>query len=115
MFRPLNHKPPDEVNDYIGDDDDDDDDDDETERGEWKIQLVMQKRYISTKNFAETRTIYSASEAEEIFMCSDTEDVFNTLFNTILHRFYKYKKHQMIMKANLFLTVLNYYIIIFKK
>ena len=74
MFRPLNdHKPPDEVNDYIGDDDgdDDDDDDDETERGEWKIQLVMQKRYISTKNFAETRTIYSVKQKK--FLCVVTQ------------------------------------------
>ena len=35
----------------------------------------------------EIRTIYSASEPVEIFMCSDTEDVIDTLFNTISQRF----------------------------
>ena len=35
----------------------------------------------------EIRTIYSASEPVEIFMGSDTEDVIDTLFNTILQRF----------------------------
>ena len=36
--------------------------------GEWKIQLVMLNRCISSKNFEETRFIYSASENIEIFI-----------------------------------------------
>ena len=52
-----------------------------------EIQLVMQNSCISTTNFEETRIIYSASEPVEIFMGSDTEDVIDTLFNTILQRF----------------------------
>ena len=75
----------------------------------------MQNSCISTKNFEETRTIHSASESVEIFMGSDTEDVIDTLFNTILQRFQQAKKHQMIKEANLFLKVLNFHIIIFKK
>ena len=59
----------------------------ENDRAEWKIQLGMQNSCISTKNFEETRTIHSASEPVEIFMGSDTEDVIDTLFNTILQRF----------------------------
>ena len=51
------------------------------------IQLVMQNSCISTKNFEETRTLYSKSKPVEIFMGSDTEDVIDTLFNTILQRF----------------------------
>ena len=47
----------------------------------------MQNSYVSTKTFQEIRTIYSASEPVEIFMGSDTEDVIDTLFNTILQRF----------------------------
>ena len=47
----------------------------------------MQNSCISTRNFEETRTIYSASKQVEIFMNSDTEDVIDTLFNTILQRF----------------------------
>ena len=36
--------------------------DSDSDRAEWKIQLVMQNSCISTKNFEETHTIYSASE-----------------------------------------------------
>ena len=51
-----------------------------------KIQLVMQNNCISVKNFEDTRTIYSASKPIEIYMGSDTENVIDTLFNTILER-----------------------------
>ena len=47
----------------------------------------MQNSCISTKNFEETRTIYSKSKPIEIFMGSDTEDVVDKLFNTLLQRF----------------------------
>ena len=76
------HKPIDESNDKSSDNDDDD-----TDGAEWKIQLSMKNSCISTKNFEETRTIYSKSEPVEICMSSDTEDVIDTLFNTLLQRF----------------------------
>ena len=47
----------------------------------------MQNKCISAENIEETPTIYSASESIEIFMGSDTEDVIDTFFNTILQRF----------------------------
>ena len=47
----------------------------------------MQKNFISTIYFKETQTIYSESKPVEIFMHSDTEDVIDTLFSTILQRF----------------------------
>ena len=56
-------------------------------RAEWKIQLTIQNSCISTRNFEETRTIYMESEALEIFMGSDTNDVIDRLFNTLLQRF----------------------------
>ena len=56
-------------------------------RAEWKIQLAMQNNCISTKCFEETRTIYTKNEPAEIFMGSDTEDVIDKLFNTLLQRF----------------------------
>ena len=56
------------------------------ERGEWKVQLVMQNNCISVKNFEDTRTIYSASKPVEIFMGSDTENIVDMLFNKILNR-----------------------------
>ena len=56
-------------------------------RAEWKIQLTMQNSYISTRRFEETRTIYTKSEPVESFMGSNTEDVFDRLFNMLLQRF----------------------------
>ena len=59
-------------------------DDDGTGRTEWKSQLVIQNSCISTSE--ETRTIYSKSELVEIFMGSDTEEVIDALFNTLLQK-----------------------------
>ena len=56
-------------------------------RAEWKIQLTMQISCISTISFEETCTIYTKSEPVEIFMGTNTEDVNDRLFNTILQRF----------------------------
>ena len=47
----------------------------------------MQNSCISTKSFEETCTIYTKSEPVEIFMGSNTEDVIDKLFNTLLQRF----------------------------
>ena len=47
----------------------------------------MQNSCISTRSFEETRTIYTKSEPLEIFMRSNTEDVIDKLFNTLLQRF----------------------------
>ena len=55
-------------------------------RAEWKIQLVIKSNFISVKDFEDTRTIFSKSETVEIFMGSDTENIIDTLFNTILNR-----------------------------
>ena len=110
------HKPTDESNDESDESDDDDDYDDDTDRTERKIQLTMQNSCISNKSFEEeTGTICLQSEPVEIFMGSNTNDVIDRLFNTLYKDFNMHKKHQMIKKANLFLKVLNYYIIIFKK
>ena len=110
MIRPYlrnlinDHKPIEKLNNDSG-----------ADRAEWKIQLVMQNSCISTKNFEETCTIYSGSEPVEICKGSHTEDVIDTLLIQFYKDFNKCKKHQMIKEANLFLKVLNYYIIIFKK
>ena len=61
--------------------------DSDSDRAEWKIQLVMQNSCISTKNFEETRTIYSASKPVEIFMGTDTDDTIDRFFDTFLQRF----------------------------
>ena len=85
MIRPYlrdlinNHKPTIELNDEANDGD--------TERGEWKIQLVMQNSCIFTKNFEDTRAIYSASKPVEVFMDSDTNGAIDRLFDTTLQIF----------------------------
>ena len=56
-------------------------------RAEWKIQLTMQNSCISTRSFEDMLTIYTKSEPVEILIGSDTEDVIDKLFNTLLQRF----------------------------
>ena len=55
-------------------------------RAEWKIQLIITNNFISVKDFEDSRTIYSASKPVEIFMGSNTENVIDMLFNTILNK-----------------------------
>ena len=54
------------------------------DRGEWKIMLRMYIKCISTKPFNETRTMHPESKQVEFYIGSDTENVINTLFNTLL-------------------------------
>ena len=55
--------------------------------GEWKTQLVILNNCISSKDFEETRSIYSASKPVEIFMGSNTDDITDKFFDTFLQRF----------------------------
>ena len=55
--------------------------------GKWKIQLVMLNNCISSKNFEEPHYIYSASNNIGIFMGSDTDDIIDKLFTSILISF----------------------------
>ena len=59
------------------------------EHGEWKIQLVMQNKCISTKNFEDTCDVYSTRKPIEIFMGVDIDDTIDRLFDTLLQRFQK--------------------------
>ena len=52
-----------------------------------KFKLTMQNSCISTKSSDETRTMYAKSKPAEIYMGSDTENVIDTLFNTLLENF----------------------------
>ena len=47
----------------------------------------MQNSYISPKSFEDKRDIYTKSEPVEIYMGSHTDNVIDTLFNTLLQRF----------------------------
>ena len=61
----------------------------ESQFAEWKIQLVMLNNCVSSKHFEETPHLYSASKPVEIFMDSNTDDIVDELFDTILQRFQK--------------------------
>ena len=76
------HKPQEELNDEANDSEANNGD---TERGEWKIQLAMQNNCISTKDFEETRTIYSASKPVK-FLWVVTQNM--SLIDLLIH-FYK--------------------------
>ena len=71
----------------------------------------MQNNCISTKIFEETRKIHSKSKPIGIFVSSNTEDVIDKLFTTLLQRFHQTQETPNEKEANLFLIVLNYYII----
>ena len=58
-----------------------------TARGEWKIILRMYIKCISTKSFNETCTVHPKSRQIEVYMGSNTENVIDTLFNTLLQNF----------------------------
>ena len=75
----------------------------------------MQNSCIFTESFEENCTIYTKSEPLEIFMGSDTENVIDKPFNTLLQRFQRAQETSNEREASLFLIVLNYYIIIFKE
>ena len=90
-------------------------DNSDTERGDWKIQLVMQNNCISTIDFEETRTIYSASKPVQLFMGTDTDGTIDRLFDTLLQRFQQAIKTSNDRGANLPMKVLFYCIIIFRK
>ena len=82
-----NHKPTTELNNYNSNNNSNNsNNNEESDRAEWKIQLVMQNNCISDKNFEDNCTIYSASKPLEILMGSDTENANDKLFNTILER-----------------------------
>ena len=49
--------------------------------------LRMYIKCISTKSFDEKRTMHTKSKQVELYMGIDTENVINTLFNTLFTEF----------------------------
>ena len=87
----------------------------ESQLGEWKIQLVMLNNCTSFEKFVETRSINSSSNNIEIFMSSDTSEIIDKLFDTILKIFQEERETSFKEEANLFMKMLVYCIIIFIK
>ena len=59
----------------------------DTDCGKWKIMLRMYIKCICTKSFNKTRTMHSKSKQVEVYMGSNTENMIDTLFNTLLQNF----------------------------
>ena len=57
------------------------------ERGEWKIISRIYINCTSTTSFNETRTMHPKSKQLQVYMSIDTENVIDTLFNTLLQNF----------------------------
>ena len=55
--------------------------------GEWKIQLIMEINFISSRGFIESRDMYSKSDNFEIMMGGNTNEIIRNLFNSILRRY----------------------------
>ena len=87
----------------------------ETKFGEWKIQLKMRIKSISSKKFKETRTMHSISNNIEIFMGSETDDIIDELLSLFYKDIKKQKRKRKKEDVNLFMKMLIYCIIIFIK
>ena len=59
----------------------------ETQFGEWKIQLTMLINFISSKDPRETRTMHTKSDNIESIMCSETDDILDELFKSLLQKY----------------------------
>ena len=80
------HKPIDRLNNNSNNNNNNDNNNN-TDRGEWKTMLRMYIKCISTKSFDETCNMHPKSKEVEFHMGSDTENVINTLFDTLLQKF----------------------------
>ena len=56
--------------------------------GEWKIQLNMKINFISSRNFIESRDMYSKYDNIEIMMGANTNEIIRNLFNSLLRRYH---------------------------
>ena len=57
--------------------------------GEWKIQLNMKINFIYSRNFIESRDMYSKSNNIEIMMGGNTNEIIKNLFNSLLRTYHK--------------------------
>ena len=53
-------------------------------QSEWKIQLTIAINFISSKDSDETRIMRVKSNQAEIMMCSETNEIIDELFKSIL-------------------------------
>ena len=59
----------------------------ETQFGEWKIQLTMSINFISFKDSDKTRNMHTKSNNIEIMVVSETNEIIEELFKSLLQRY----------------------------
>ena len=59
----------------------------ETQYGEWKIQLTMSINFISSKDSDETRNMHTKSNNIEIMVGSETDEIIEELFKSLLQKY----------------------------
>ena len=64
-------------------------------QGKLKIQLTMANNFISPKDSDETRTIHTKSNNIEIMMGSETDEIIDELFKSLLQRYQKRLEESM--------------------
>ena len=69
---------------------------DHKNQNEWKIQLTTASNFISSKpNFDETRIIHTKSNNIEIMTGSDTDEVIEDFFKSLLQRYQENLEEKM--------------------
>ena len=68
---------------------------------EWKIQLTMAINFISSKDSDETRTMHTKSNYVEIMVGSETDEIIEELFDSLL-QLYQQKKIEESMGGSAF-------------
>ena len=64
-----------------------------TSLGEWKIQLSMKINFASSKDYSdEIREMYSKSYNVEIMIGSETDEIIEELFGSLLQKYQKGRK-----------------------
>ena len=58
-------------------------------QGEWKIQLTIAINFMSSKDSNETSTMHSKSNNIEILIGSETDEIIEELFDSLLEKYQK--------------------------
>ena len=56
-------------------------------QGEWKLQLTLAIKFVSSKDFKETRTLHSKSDNTETMIGSETDEIIEELFESLLKNY----------------------------
>ena len=59
----------------------------ETQFGEWKIQLTISIKFISSKDSNETRNMHTKSSDIETLIGNETDEIIEELFESLLQRY----------------------------